>query len=254
LIRAISSSAGVFTATMTSFADNTTTMTTSLSVLQALKRIMSKSHAQQVAMMNHNVPVFLPWEGYIQSKVIPAMLLSALFLTMVHVIAYMLLGGQQQAHQQPDGKKSITTYSNGNGSSNGTSIVLLLTPQQRHLISYRITNFVANTCLAVMGLYYWTMLPPFVPPLNTIPNGTEMYILGSFQLGYQLWALPVGFYLVHEPPVMLLHHVAVILVSVMSTLFNNGFRYWTPYFYGIFEIRYVVRDSMVFERFPLFYQ
>jgi hypothetical protein len=219
---------------MTSFlksSPNVADTATSLSVMQALEKMMSKSHAQEVALLNHNAPVFLPWEGYIQSKVVPAMLLSALFLSIIHIIAYILLGGRQQ---QQVGKKNYT---------NGDTIIML-TPHQRHLISYRITNFVANTCLAIMGLYYWAMLPPFLPPHNTIPNGNEMFILGSFQLGYQLWALPVGFYLVHETPVMLFHHFAVILVSVMSTMFTNGFRYWTPYFYGIFEVRCVIALSL----------
>ena len=222
---------------------NVTDEIASLSVARALEKILSKSHADEVALMNRHVPVFLPWQGYIQSQVVPAMLLSALFLTLVHAIAYFLLGRRR--------RRQAGNINSSNGTASDSSIISVkLTPQQRHLISYRITNFVANTCLSIMGLYFWAMLPPLVLPQNTIPNCTEMHLLGSFQLGYQLWALPVGIFLVPESKEMLFHHFAVILVSIMSTMFTHGFRYWTPYFYGIFELRYV--SDIIVLRFVLF--
>jgi hypothetical protein len=41
---------------------------------------------------------------------------------------------------------------------------------------------------------------------------------------------------VKESPVMLMHHVTVIIVASMTLFMTNGFRYWIPYFFGIMEI------------------
>jgi hypothetical protein len=46
----------------------------------------------------------------------------------------------------------------------------------------------------------------------------------------------VGLLYVGETPVMLMHHVTVIVVASMTLLMTNGFRYWIPYFFGIMEI------------------
>jgi hypothetical protein len=41
---------------------------------------------------------------------------------------------------------------------------------------------------------------------------------------------------VKEDPVMLMHHVTVIIVGSMASFLTNGFRYWIPYFFGIMEL------------------
>ena len=56
------------------------------------------------------------------------------------------------------------------------------------------------------------------------------------QLGYQCWAIPVGILSVGESMQMIFHHVAVVISTCQSGLMTVGFRYYTPFFYGVMEL------------------
>lgn len=104
-------------------------------------------------------------------------------------------------------------------------------------LCYQITNMCTNACLGVLGLYFeYTRLPKNPTMAEKIQGQEDFYIFSSIQIGYQLWSVIMGTVFIQETVQMLFHHVSVICVGSMSGFLNNGFRYWTPYFFGIFEI------------------
>lgn len=111
----------------------------------------------------------------------------------------------------------------------------LSNPLKRRKLCYGITNFVVNLVLGVAGFYYNSLLNEDPTPQEIIQLG-ELHFFGSWQLGYQLWAIPVGIFFVKEDPLMLLHHVAVIMAASTIALFTNGMRYWAPFVLGCVEI------------------
>lgn len=105
--------------------------------------------------------------------------------------------------------------------------------------SYQITNLFVNLGLGLLGIYHcgYTVTKPSDTPISQQVEGWEdMSIFGELQIAYQLWAIPVGLYLVNEHGAMLFHHCCVLVVGMMSAFFTNGFRYFTPFFYGLIEI------------------
>ncbi|KAG7338002.1 TLC domain containing protein [Nitzschia inconspicua] len=107
---------------------------------------------------------------------------------------------------------------------------------------YQFTNFFFNFFIGGLGLYYYIYVLPTFPSyhydsaIDRIPGHTDLYIFSALQLGYQLWALPVGLYCVRESTEMIVHHLAVVLASTMSGFSYCGFRYVSVYFYGLMEL------------------
>mmetsp|Transcript_40 Transcript_40/g.58 ORF Transcript_40/g.58 Transcript_40/m.58 type:complete len:283 (+) Transcript_40:112-960(+) len=105
--------------------------------------------------------------------------------------------------------------------------------------SYQATNFVVNMVLSILGSYFY---------LTTVENLHDatvqekalgydgIYLLSYIQLGYNLWAIPVGRFLVNESSMMLLHHVAVIACATTCSMTSVGFGYYTPFMFGVLEI------------------
>jgi TLC domain len=107
---------------------------------------------------------------------------------------------------------------------------------QRRLC-YQITNISTNAFLGLLGLYYeYTLVPTTVTLSEQIQGFHEFTIFGTTQLGYQLWSLLVGTLLIEERVEMLFHHCAVLPTSFMVACLTNGFRYWTPYYFGLYEL------------------
>lgn len=107
----------------------------------------------------------------------------------------------------------------------------------RRKVCYQLTNFCTNCFLGLSGVYIQTsMLPNKVTVEEQIVGFNNLIPFSGFQLGYQLWAIPIGLFLINEDGAMLLHHFTVIFVASMSGTFTNGFRYWTPFFYGVIEL------------------
>jgi len=114
-------------------------------------------------------------------------------------------------------------------------------------ICYQITNFCANLTLSMAGVYFECWRQTKDPTPEQATQGHEEFLfMSTFQIGYQLWAIPVGLFQVNESPAMLAHHVTVVAVGSMSAFFRNGFRYWTPFFYGIIEISSIPLSIMNF--------
>lgn len=111
--------------------------------------------------------------------------------------------------------------------------------------SYQITNLLVNLTLGCLGIYYQLFLVPRgESTINKIVGYQHAKLFAIGQIGYQLWALPIGYFFVGETTSMLVHHVAVISVASVSTFLSCGFRYYTPYFYGLIEISSVPLSIM----------
>jgi len=111
--------------------------------------------------------------------------------------------------------------------------------------SYQLTNLAINTYLGVLGIYHYffTITRPAVGA-DRVSGWESLAVFGHVQISYQLWALPVGYYFVNETPSMLAHHLQVIIVSCLASFFTNGFRYVTPFFFGLIEISSVPLSIM----------
>eukprot|EP00536_Pseudo-nitzschia_multiseries_P001964 jgi/Psemu1/182434/e_gw1.26.61.1 len=56
------------------------------------------------------------------------------------------------------------------------------------------------------------------------------------QLGYQCWSIPAGVFYANESKEMILHHLGVVFAASCGAFSHFGFRYWLPFFFGVFEI------------------
>jgi hypothetical protein len=158
--------------------------------------------------------IFLPWDFIVHNE-FPIIVGFAIVLAIVYTVAYyvcldLIFGAKNQP--------SMTT---------------------KRKVCYQITNFVCNSILSVMGLYLQYVVIPRQEH-NVVETVTgyvnEVLWISLLQLGYQLWSIPMGMFLVPESTMMLLHHVCVICCCSMTAFMRTGFRYYTPFFYGIFEV------------------
>jgi hypothetical protein len=115
---------------------------------------------------------------------------------------------------------------------------------------YQIANICFNTAVGCVGIYleYWVL-----PTLNVDENspvdkiiGHEKYLflVSAMQLGYQAYAIPVGVFFVNESTEMIMHHFAVVISSLMSGFLSIGFRYYSPFFYGVMELSSLPLSAM----------
>ena len=131
--------------------------------------------------------------------------------------------------------------------------------EKRH-VAYAMTNLGMILILTIWGIWvelvhiqqqsFWTTTTTIPPKTTTIWTYHEKTIgfinendlnysclyLSAIQLGWQLWALPIGIYHVSESTSILLHHIAVIQTTFMTSCLYVGYRYYVPYFYGVIEL------------------
>jgi len=110
--------------------------------------------------------------------------------------------------------------------------------------SYQLTNLLVNLAFGCLGIYHQISIPLGESTINKITGYEHVKMFAVGQVGYQLWALPIGFFFVGETKAMMVHHVAVICVGSVSAFIRSGFRYYTPYFYGVIEISSVPLSVM----------
>ena len=114
-------------------------------------------------------------------------------------------------------------------------------------IAYQITNLTVNAVLGMYGLYTFSQS---VPEMHSVPITTriggfpQFTTFGALQVGYNLWALPIGFFFMNETKAMMAHHCAVLCVGSISCFCRNGFRYHAPFFFGAIEISSVPLSIM----------
>ena len=145
---------------------------------------------KQIAGANQNARLPLPY-AVNKGKILPAIFIIAAVLTVIYVVSFNFVD-KIIPPDAPAVKKSI--------------------------ICYQITNICFNIVIGAMGLYleYWVLPkdPSLLERILGLEN--EVYIMSAMQLGYQVWALPVGFLFVNEDFSMLLHHSAVVVNSSPS--------------------------------------
>lgn len=116
-------------------------------------------------------------------------------------------------------------------------------------IAYQMTNLTVNLILGTYGLYtFFALVPPLesVSMSSRISGFPEYATFGALQVGYNLWALPIGLFFMKESKAMMAHHCAVIIVGSISAFCRNGFRYHAPFFFGAIEISSVPLAIMNF--------
>jgi len=197
------------------------------------------SRAEQIATLNDGVgdesndggdDLWLP-RDVLLSKVVPSVVLSFVALAAVFCTAIVYASTTWGTTAAPDHQLSPQKPEMTNATP-ATS---------RRKFCYQMTNLFANLFLGVSGLYYECCYHPGstyanVGPEDSVRGYVDAVFFSGFQLGYQLWAIPIGLFWVNESWPMLIHHLAVIWVSSMSGFLANGFRYWTPFFYGVIEL------------------
>jgi hypothetical protein len=114
---------------------------------------------------------------------------------------------------------------------------------KRAKTSYQMTNLCFNLAIGCLGAYYQYWLLPTLPAykltnsIERIPNlFDEFYLMPAMQLGYQVWSIPIGIFYVNESKEMILHHFGVVLAASCGAFSHFGFRYWLPFFFGVFEL------------------
>lgn len=113
--------------------------------------------------------------------------------------------------------------------------------------SYQLTNLLVNLVLGCVGIYYQLYKVKWDETImDRIVGHEHMTFFSCGQVGYQLWALPIGIFFVGESKSMIIHHLAVICVGSVTALISCGFRYFTPFFYGMIEISSVPLSVMNF--------
>ena len=132
----------------------------------------------------------------------------------------------------------------------------MATKERKSRAAAQLTNMLFNSIIGSLGIYYEFWVLPTLSTysivmgqgdimdtttvathLDRIPGHEEhFYLLSAMQFGYQCWAFPMGVLVNKEPFEMILHHLAVIVASTLSGFTTFGFRYYSPYFYGIMEL------------------
>jgi TLC domain len=186
-----------------------------------LSLLWSKEHALTVSALHDSVDLFLP-KAFIEQTVVPGIAATIAALTVVYVIAYYYLADKVLLAE-------TTTSTTSNASDDQK--------KRRRKVCYQITNLLVNLALGTAGAYWEVFVKPDNLTVEQTVRGFEGLVhFSSIQLGYQLWALPMGILYVREQLPMLLHHCTVIFVASMSAFLTNGFRFHTPFFYGLIEL------------------
>jgi len=131
-----------------------------------------------------------------------------------------------------------------NNNKKKTSIL----PQEQDAImkmSYQATNLSVNFFLGCYGLFtilnapssLTLILPGYGSTLlQRITEFEEYTFFSSVQLGYNLWALPVGILFVNENSFMILHHISVLTSCSLACYTNITYRVFNPYVFGCAEL------------------
>lgn len=108
---------------------------------------------------------------------------------------------------------------------------------------YQMTNLCFNFAIGCLGAYYHYWVLPTLPAYNAASSierisnlFDEFYLMPAMQLGYQVWSIPIGIFYVNESKQMILHHFGVVFAGACGAFSHFGFRYWLPFFFGVFEL------------------
>jgi hypothetical protein len=251
-----------------------------------------ESHAMRIAALHSTYSIsnssdiseqyalFLP-STLIWGRVVPCIVGTVLGVALVYHVTYQYL---------VDRFAATVLLTIPSQQQQGDQQVQQLTVPQKRRLCYQWTNLLVNLCLGLAGLYCecrmilqqnsttnqssisfiaatvlgWSSLPPLSltsTVQDTVAGHEDYIVFSAVQIGYQLWAIPLGLYYVQESWPMLCHHVTVVVCASMSGFLTHGFRYWTPFFYGLVELSSVplavmncCKDhAILVQRYPTFY-
>jgi len=150
-------------------------------------------------------------------KVFRVVVATAMFCTSVWLSSLFIYGRYIQTKETPIGKRTKTCY--------------------------QLTNLCFNLSIGLIGAYQYYWVLPTLPAYNAtnsvdqIPHlFDEFYLMPAMQLGYQAWSIPIGTLYANESKEMILHHCGVIFAASCGAFSHFGFRYWLPFFFGLFEL------------------
>jgi hypothetical protein len=114
------------------------------------------------------------------------------------------------------------------------------------LLSYYFVHLVGAAVLAGYGLCVYPFQPDFstLESRDKIAGFVQMIPFGELQIAYQVWGLPAGILFVPERWSMKMHHTIVIFLGIVVACFNNGCRFYAPFFFGIVELSSVPLSVM----------
>ena len=175
--------------------------------------------------IHRDIPTFLPPEDH--REAISWIVCIMGVITILHLVLLQLV-------------KAWQSRRNNNGGTTSSS-------QEAWKASYQLTNLLVNLILGCVGIYYQLFKVKWDETImDRIVGHEHMTFFSCGQVGYQLWALPIGIFFVGEQKSMIIHHVAVICVGSVTAFISCGFRYFTPFFYGMIEISSVPLSVMNF--------
>lgn len=158
---------------------------------------------------------FLPTENF--NNAINAIALSAIVITITHLATFHLINSQSKRYS--------------------------LSRKDAFKASYQLTNLLVNFSIGIYGLHECMKSKDFLFSkwseggiADHVFHHENFYLFPAFQVGYNLWSLPVGILYVKEPPSMIVHHISVIIICSLSATSHFGFRIHAPYFLGMFEL------------------
>jgi len=188
-------------------------------------------------------PLLLPW-AHVRDRALPQIVAAAAVCGLIYTLAFAVIDGILPPPPPPEEEEEEKAKMNGNGNGNDDATQNKKQQQQRlrrqlqrRRGCYQITHMVVNALLAAAGFYYNGQTPPHPTAAESIAsNHPAASSLGAAQLGYQLWAIPVGLLFVQEDALMLWHHACVIVAASYISFSTNGMRYWAPFFLGCVEL------------------
>ena len=201
-----------------------------LAIVQTMQEVHDESVWPGVT-----VPNSVVWNTLVPVTVTSTTVATLVFVALCHSTvleqAGLLTGleDDEKNHQQTTTNTTTTT----------TKQVLLL----KRKTAYAVVNFFFTILLTVAGLWFqWTTMTDRrslsrTETVTGLVHDSHILYLSCWQMGWQLWALPIALWYpgVEDSSAMLVHHVAVLCVTSMTSFLHVGFRSFTPYFYGTIE-------------------
>ncbi|CAB9500216.1 expressed unknown protein [Seminavis robusta] len=159
-------------------------------------------------------PVYMPLE-FATGRVLPAVVATAAFTTILYVAAFPLVSNRLIPGDASD--KEVL--------------------RKRRQLSYMTTNCITNLIIGLLGCYYeYGFLPQNPTMADRVQGCDDWYIFSAIQIGFQVWSIFMGTFFVEEQMTMIFHHMGCICVASMCCFLHNGYRYWTSYYFGVYEL------------------
>lgn len=153
------------------------------------------------------------WEEYFSPAVHVALALFLIHFGLIIPACHQLLPRKVEI-QEDDGRKQSLS---------------------RDRMAFQVTNLGVNLLLTLAGLSFEfdeRRQPGTTDVIQRLTGLEDMGKLPAWQIGVQLWALPIGLLQIDEEPLAIAHHICLIWTALVTCLFRNGFRWHAPFFYG----------------------